>query len=962
MSSVALTSTTSRKSTPLSALLGGKIGNAPCFITHANATRTATEAASKRTFWLERRDFGWSGVIPARPCLAQCALAEILKWGAHVFRRQKVETGTETGIVFREIGNQCVGVGGAMLVSDLRHEGNSTNGSLSHFRPSAFYRVAEISQMAPVRPLGSGTLRAAETVKDACMNRTRLVFSSRKRSSRFTSIGYCIALGLVQSFTSSFAAAQAAQRTAPDEREPGAASTPAVPSAPHVVVPPRLIEQTPVPYPAGATGDTTIVVTVTVGVDGTVRDVTANEDREPFASIAVASVKTWRFEPATRDGVALAAKIRMEIAFYAPVMKPAEEEEPAETVVAPPPTPSGKGSARTVKAAPAQLKAIEVTVLGEKRAPMMVSLSRTEVRQIPGTFGDPFRAIELLPGVTPIISGLPYFYVRGAPPGNVGYFLDGIRVPYLYHVAIGPSVVHPGMVDSVELYSGGYPSRFGRYAGGIVSAETTAPTPVTRGEGNLRLYDAGALVETGFAGGRGTVLLGGRYSYTAAVISLVAKGVKLDYRDYQARVTYDVTAKDRVSVVAFGAYDLLAQDSNGISTIGFGSEFYRGDTRWDHSLSNGGKVRTAITLGYDQTAIGGQRNAQDRMLGVRSELDQPIGSNVRWRFGVDTVRDSYKVTKPLFDDPDNPTSQRFQSLFPSRTDLVVGANTELAVEVAKGFIVTPGIRTDYYMSQGATAVGIDPRISARFKLTKDFSIVHAYGIAHQPPSFVLPIPGLALGSLAGGLQTSYQTSAGIEWAFAKGTILRSNLFNNIFEKLTDALSIPEGRGQSINERTTGRAYGLEVFLNRKVTQNIGGILSYTLSQSTRRLGNSEFPSAFDRRHVLNAALAYNLGRNWRAGTRLVFYTGAPKRTPVTTATTNTEAPTAAAIAAHDANPPRDPAFYRIDLRLEKLWQYSETRHLSFVIEWLNATMRKEVFNGSAIGPITVPSIGLEGAF
>ena len=28
--------------------------------------------------------------------------------------------------------------------------------------------------------------------------------------------------------------------------------------------------------------------------------------------------------------------------------------------------------------------------------------------------------------MTPIASGLPYFFVRGAPPGNLGYFLDGV--------------------------------------------------------------------------------------------------------------------------------------------------------------------------------------------------------------------------------------------------------------------------------------------------------------------------------------------------------------------------------------------------------------------------------------------------------------------------------------------------------------------------------------------------------
>jgi len=61
----------------------------------------------------------------------------------------------------------------------------------------------------------------------------------------------------------------------------------------------------------------------------------------------------------------------------------------------------------------------EILVLGE-RAPTRHRLGRAEVREMPGAFGDPFRAIEALPGVVPLVSGLPYFYVRGAPPGNVG--------------------------------------------------------------------------------------------------------------------------------------------------------------------------------------------------------------------------------------------------------------------------------------------------------------------------------------------------------------------------------------------------------------------------------------------------------------------------------------------------------------------------------------------------------------
>lgn len=718
-----------------------------------------------------------------------------------------------------------------------------------------------------------------------------------------------------------------------------------------LVIPPRLVMQPSMPYPDGGKGDVTVVLTVTVNGDGSVSDAQPLNASEPFGTAATEYVKNWLFAPATRDGIPIAARIRLKVAFYEHIAKTPETEASKLNPSLRTATYIDDAPSKTVT----QTVPTEVTVSGEKRNSISVSLSRNEVRQIPGTFGDPFRAIELLPGVTPIMSALPYFYVRGAPPGNTGYYLDGIRVPYLYHIAVGPSVIHPGLVERVELYSGGYPAQFGRYAGGIVSARTTAATPTTHGEGSVRLFDAGALVETGYAQGRGTVLLSGRYSYTAALISIAANGVGLDYRDFQTRVTYDVTTRDRVSTVAFGSYDLLTQKKNVISTLAFGSEFYRVDTRWDHRISGGGSLRTAITLGYDQTAIGGQRNVRDRMFGVRSELEKPLGEHLRFRIGIDTIQDAYLLTRSLYEDPNNPKIQRFQDLFPTRTDLVMGVSTELGIEVQKGFTVTPGIRADYFLSGGATAIGVDPRLLARLNVTKRFTFVQAYGIAHQPPSFILPIPGLAVGSLANGLQTSYQSSAGIEWIVAERTLLTSNVFNNVFENTTDVLSVSEAPEayleKNLNQRAQGRSYGLEVFLHRPMTQRFGGILSYTLSRSTRRLDNSESPSAFDRRHVANAAIAYDLGRHWRAGTRLVFYTGAPKQANMVTTGTTTK---------QDSSPPRDPAAYRIDLRLEKLWRYSENRHLAFVIECLNATMRKEIINGTAVGPIFIPSVGVEG--
>ena len=83
--------------------------------------------------------------------------------------------------------------------------------------------------------------------------------------------------------------------------------------------------------------------------------------------------------------------MRVEIAFHPPeiVETPAPEELPKKTADVPPPPPA------------LQNKIEDVVVRGERVEPgRTATLSRTEVRQIPGVFGDPFRAIEIMPGVT----------------------------------------------------------------------------------------------------------------------------------------------------------------------------------------------------------------------------------------------------------------------------------------------------------------------------------------------------------------------------------------------------------------------------------------------------------------------------------------------------------------------------------------------------------------------------------
>ena len=740
-----------------------------------------------------------------------------------------------------------------------------------------------------------------------------------------------------------YAAAQPAQPAQP--ALPPASSSAPLPGVP--VMPPRQRGSAEVAYPDGASGDGVVVLIVLVDAAGAVADVTPASGEEPFVTAAVAAARGWTFDPATRNGAPLAARIRMEIVFRAP-----ESEAP---IVAPP-APASPAAAPMPPPPPV---VDEVDVRGQRPAPGATSLGRAEVRQLPGAFGDPFRALDALPGVTPIVSGLPFFYVRGAPPGNIGYFLDGVRVPYLFHVGAGPSVIHPGMVDTVDLYPGGYPARFGRYAGGIVSAETTAPRTDLHGEGNIRLFDTGALVETGFDGGRGTALVAGRYSYTAAILSLIAKDTRLDYRDYEARATYDVTPDDRISLLTFGSYDLVAQTAAGIESVLFASEFYRLDTRWDHRFGPKTKVRVAVTGGFDQTRIPGQpRNSQDTLGSVRFELTHLAADNVTFRAGGDATLDRFTADTRPYADPDDPDTKRFNALFPPRDDVNFGTWADVKL-VLGPWEVVPGARVDIYNSSGTTAIGVDPRIGSRLHVAQAVHVIHTFGIAHQPPSFLIPIPGLAIGSLRGGLQRSIQSSAGLEIDLPEATTATITAFDNVFQNMSDTLGVVQG-GDVLDralkeQRSLGSAVGGELYIKRKLTRRFGGYLSYTISRSTRSVDHEHFLSAFDRTHVANVAVAFDMGRLWRAGTRFTIYTG----TPVVPPGGNGLIPPP-----RSQSPERDPLFYRLDLRLEKRWNLNQakTTWLSFVAEVLNATLHTEVLQGQTIGPVTIPSIGVEGAF
>jgi hypothetical protein len=742
------------------------------------------------------------------------------------------------------------------------------------------------------------------------------------RAQRFrgwVSIAAVLALG------SAGARAQAQETPAPTAPPPAAE-----------IVPPKALGAT-VAYPEGGQGDARVVLELTIGVDGRVVASKVIEGPEPFAAAALSATSGWTFEPALRAGKPVAAKIRFEATFEGEV-KTAQPE--------PPLTPT------TQSGTPQKPPHVEtVTVRGRQPAPGGISISKAEARQLPGAFGDPFRVVESLPGVTPVVSAAPYFFIRGAPPGNVGYFIDGVRVPLLFHALVGPSVIQPALIGGIDVYRGAYPAKYGRFAGGIVAAETAGPPTGLHGEAGIRTLDANGVMATPLADGRGHVTVAGRYSYAGLILSQVSN-VILEYWDYQLKAAYDLGRDDTLGVFAFGAFDYLGDTSNENYA---GSQFHRIDLRHDHAFGARSRARTAFTVGYDRS-LGTGGLVSDQSFAGRLEFEHRMTERTTFRTGADASSDSYhlRVVNPALSFRDA------RVLFPERTDFVAGIYFDFEIRPEPWFVVRPGLRADVFHSLSITEIGIDPRVSAEFEVTRKVKLVHTFGIAHQSPNYLPNLPGAQIAGLSGGLQRSLQASAGVEVLLPGDMMGSVTAFDQIFLNLSDPLGFSRSIAANADVadiRMLGHAVGLEFMVRRSLTKKIGGIFSYTLSRSTRKKDSIESLSAFDRTHVGTLALSYDLGKGWRAGARGIFSSGVPTRTLT--------------INGPEFGGERAPPYFRLDVRVEKRFRLGKTGHWAITGEVQNATASHEVVGRSCnalrctqigVGPLVLPNVGVEVSF
>ena len=641
-----------------------------------------------------------------------------------------------------------------------------------------------------------------------------------------------------------------------------------------------------------------------------------------------------------------------------------------------------------------------------------ITLQGSEVHDVAGTFGDPLRVVLLLPGVGSVLSGVAYPVVRGSDPADTGYYLDGISIPILFHLYLGPEVISPDFIDQIDFYPSNPPADEGRHLTGAVSVTSKQP----REQGlHASVYvdalNAGGFAEMAFPSTGTSVAAAGRISYSGLLAETIANAlispgspqVVLNFSDYQARVD-QVVGGGHLRLFVFGSNDTAGtaateSEAASLATV----DFIRADLRYQRPLWNGlGEV--GFTYGNDDVGFSSdpQLSLGVHQFRLRASWRGDTSATLHWLVGMDADLQHAELSSSSAGFAD----QGFLGIGSADASFS-GAWTELTWKPGQRWSLTPAFRVDnYFRAPGIDDLALEPRLSFRYQARPDLALTAGGGLAHQPPVLLLNLPAVDLGALGHGLQEGLQTEVGAEWTFLQGNRLNvTAYFNPLFR--TVELGFPGGptfnvgtsgtEQQALNPVTHGEAFGFELMLRHPLGGNWFGWLSYSLAWSLRdetfplvdNQGNivgmtsGYVPFAFDETHIANATLSYRFPHGWSAGFVLHFNSGRPESGVLGSYTqvpgVNRSGQLAWVPVQLDKID-RLPPFFRLDLRASKTFTLDQFS-LELYLDFLNATFSWETLGyqysqapsggpGSAYDlvktptaiPIIVPMLGLKATY
>jgi hypothetical protein len=545
-----------------------------------------------------------------------------------------------------------------------------------------------------------------------------------------------------------------------------------------------------------------------------------------------------------------------------------------------------------------------------------VGLQMDNVKKLPALMGevDVLKTIQLLPGVLSAGEGNAGFYVRGGGPDQNLVLLDEAVVYNPGHLLGFFSVFNADAIKNTTLIKGGMPAQYGGRLSSVVDIQMKEGNDREYAmEGGIGLVASRVTFEGPIVEERSSFIVSARRTYALDLAQPFLNntsfaGTNYYFYDLNAKANYRFSDEDRLYFSTYFGRDVLQFRSNARD---FNFDMPYGNAtatlRWNHLFSD--KLFMNVSAIYNDYDFGFSGGQGDFRIGLESGVRDWNGKvdfeffpnpNHHLRFGANYTY--HRLTPSLA------TATNGEEVFGNEGEIRYAHESAVylsdEMKIGSGIRLNAGLRVSAFTQLGPytskldstgyaagepvkTYIGLEPRLAATFYLNSVSSLKAGVTVANQylhlvsnststlptdiwmPSSEIIkPQIGVqyAVGYFRNFQDNRYEASVEVYYRDLYNQIdFRENYVDNVANDLEEEFVFGQGR-----------AYGLELFLQKKKGRFTGWI-GYTLSRTERIFpeinDGNPFPAIYDRRHDLSVVANYSLNKKWEFGGAFIFGTG-----------------------------------------------------------------------------------------
>ena len=536
-------------------------------------------------------------------------------------------------------------------------------------------------------------------------------------------------------------------------------------------------------------------------------------------------------------------------------------------------------------------------------SPSRFLLGQKTIQDMPDIGEDPIRLTQRLPGAAASgASARTHF--RGGEQNEVGIMLNGQWLFDPFHIRDYQNVfsaIDARAIDGVEVYTGGFPVRYGDRMSGLVLMDSLEPDEPRRNEIGISVFNT-SLLTTGTQGDHAWLFSARRGNLDLVIDPQFGQP---SYFDVFGEYAVDLSPSARLSFNALYADDkvrlVLETDPDELEQVESdtrnGQFWLQLQSDWSETLSS----NTVLALVDYSNRRNGETNDVEKMVArVNDDRDTRQVSFLQdWLWAPSDLHRTQWGLHVTYGDADfrydaqatygglqsvilDPVTKTTRSLQASPSGASYAVYISDRWKFSDRAVIEWGLRWD---DQTYTDLESDsqlsPRLNLMYRTSEKSELRISAGRYQQSQS-------IQLLQIEDGVtrywpaQRTDQAIAGFRYLAGADTALRIEAFYKDmskvrprFENLYDPLGvIPELQADRVRiAPTRARAHGVEISADR-ITGAWNWWASYTWSKVSDRVDGRDVPRSWDQRHALQAGISWHDER-WQFSAAASVHSGWP---------------------------------------------------------------------------------------